>query len=135
MPSWTRVIAPELPEIPAFAHAAIAGDHIYVAGMIGVTDDFSAVVDGGIAAETRQALRHVDTILRACDASLADVVKVSAYLVDLAEWEAMNEGYVAVFGDRTPARIAVQCAGLLFGARVELDCVAYRGRTSGAFAS
>jgi enamine deaminase RidA (YjgF/YER057c/UK114 family) len=38
----------------------------------------------------------------------------------------MNEGYLAAFGAHTPARIAVQCAGLLFGARVELDCVAYR---------
>jgi 2-iminobutanoate/2-iminopropanoate deaminase len=127
MPSWTRVTAPQLPEIPAFAHAAIAGEHIYVAGMLGVKEDFSGAVDGGIVAETRQALRNVDTILRACDASLAEVVKVGVYMVDLGEWEAMNEAYVEAFGAHTPARIAVQVADLLFGARVEFDCVAYRG--------
>jgi 2-iminobutanoate/2-iminopropanoate deaminase len=123
---WTRVNAPGLPELPAFAHAAIAGDQIYVSGMLGLTEDFSAVVEGGIAAETRQALRHVERILAACDASLADVVKVTAYLTDLADWPAMNEAYIDVFGPHTPARTAVGCAGLLFGARVEFDCIAHR---------
>jgi 2-iminobutanoate/2-iminopropanoate deaminase len=127
-PSWDRITAPGLPELPAFAHAAVAGDDIYVAGMLGLTDDFSALVPGGIAAETTQALRHVDRILRACDARLADVVKVSVYMTDLSEWEAMNRAYVQVFGPLTPARIAVGVAGLLFGAAVEFDCIALRKR-------
>jgi 2-iminobutanoate/2-iminopropanoate deaminase len=127
MPSWTRLNVPELPEFPAFAHAAIAGDHIYVAGMLGLSDDFSGLVAGGIAAETTHALAHVDRILGACDASLADVVKITVYMTDLGEWEAMNEAYLAAIGPHTPARIAVGCADLLFGAKVEFDCVAYRG--------
>jgi len=125
--TWTRVNIPELPEFPAFAHAAIAGDHIYVAGMLGLSDDFSGLVTGGIAAETTQSLAHVERILSACDASLTDVVKVSVYMTDLSEWEAMNAAYIAAFGPHTPARIAVGCADLLFGAKVEFDCVAYRG--------
>jgi len=126
MHAWTRVNAPGLPELPVFCHAAVAGDTIYVSGMLGVEDDFSSVVAGGIGPETRAALAHVERILRACGASLADVVKVSAYLPDLGEWEAMNAAYVDVFGAHTPARIAVGCDALLFGARVELDCIAYR---------
>ena len=126
MPRWTRVNAPELPELPVFAHAAVAGDHIYVAGMLGLRDDFSGVVDGGIGPETTQAFRHVERILQACDASIADIVKVSVHMPDLGEWEAMNGAYLEVFGARTPARIAVGCASLLFGARAEFDCVAYR---------
>jgi 2-iminobutanoate/2-iminopropanoate deaminase len=126
MPAWRRVNAPHLPELPVFAHAAVAGDTIYVAGMLGLTDDFSGLVEGGIGPETTQALHHVERILGACGARLADVVKVSAYLPDLDEWEEMNRAYLEVLGPHTPARIAVGCAGLLFGARVELDCVAYR---------
>ena len=126
MASWQRVNAPGMPEFPVFAHAAVAGDHIYVSGMLGIKDDLSGTVDGGIAAETTQALRYVERILRTCDASLADVVKVSVYMTDLGEWEAMNEAYLEVFGPHTPARIAVGCAGLLFGAKVEFDCVAVR---------
>ncbi len=127
MSSWSRVNAPGLPEFPVFAHAVIAGDHIYVSGMMGLKDDFSGVVEGGIQAETTQALRHVERILNECGASLADVVKVSVYMPDLGEWDAMNRAYLGAIGAHTPARIAVGCAALLFGARVELDCVAYRG--------
>ncbi len=124
--SWTRVNAPDLPELPVFCHAAIAGDQIYVSGMLGLTDDFQGVVEGGIGPETTQAFRHVERILAACGATLADVVKVSAFLPDLGEWEAMNAAYLEIFGERTPARIAIGCSDLLLGARVEFDCVAYK---------
>jgi 2-iminobutanoate/2-iminopropanoate deaminase len=127
MPSWSRVNVPELPEFPAFAHAAVAGDHIYVAGMLGLSDDSSGMVEGGIAAETTQSFRHVERILKACHATLTDIVKVSVYMPDLGEWDDMNRAYLEVFGPLTPARIAVGCAALLFDARVEFDCVAYRG--------
>ncbi len=123
---WKRINAPELPELPVFAHAAVAGDHVYVSGMLGLKDDFSGVVDGGVGPETAQALRHVARILDACGGTLADVVKVSVYMRDLGEWEAMNAAYMEAFGARTPARIAVGCDDLLFGARVELDCTAVR---------
>jgi 2-iminobutanoate/2-iminopropanoate deaminase len=125
--AWQRIVVPGLPEFPAFAHAAIAGDHIYVAGMLGLEEDFSGVVEGGIGAETTQALHFVERILAACDAALSDVVKVSVYMTDLDEWGAMNAAYLEVFGPHTPARIAVGCASLLFGAKVEFDCVAFRG--------
>jgi 2-iminobutanoate/2-iminopropanoate deaminase len=127
MPSWTRVTSPEVPELPVFCHAAVAGDQIYVSGMMGLRDDFSDVVEGGIGPETTQAFRHVERILSACDATLADVVKVGVYMPDLEDWPAMNEAYLEVFGTQTPARFAIGCASLLFGARAEFDCVAYRG--------
>jgi 2-iminobutanoate/2-iminopropanoate deaminase len=54
-------------------------------------------------------------------------VKVSVYMTDLSEWGDMNAAYLEVFGERTPARIALGCASLLFGAKVEFDCVAFTG--------
>ena len=127
MSSWTRINAPDVPELPVFGHAAVAGDTIYVSGMLGATDDLSGMVPGGIGPETTQAFRHVERILKACDATLADVVKVGVYMPDLEDWPAMNEAYLEVFGAKTPARFAIGCASLLFGARAEFDCVAYRG--------
>ena len=126
MSSWERISASGVPELPAFAHAAVAGDHVYVSGMLGVAEDLSGVVAGGIGAETKQALALVERILDACGAGLADVVKVGVHMTDLGEWDAMNRAYLEVFGERTPARIAVGCASLLFGAKVEFDCIAYR---------
>lgn len=124
--AWERIVAPDVPEVPAFAHAAIAGDTVYLAGMLGMRDDFSGIVPGGIGAETAQAFVLVERILAACGAGLGDVVKVGVHMTDLGEWDAMNRAYLEVFGARTPARIAVGCAALLFGARVEFDCVAHR---------
>ncbi len=126
MSGWTRVNTPSLPTFPAFAHAAVAGDTIYVSGMIGLADDVSGLVEGGIGPQTTQALRFTERILRECGAELAHVVKVNVAMTDLGEWDAMNEAYLEVFGPDTPARIAVGCSSLLFGASVELDCVAYR---------
>ena len=127
MPNWERINSPDLPEFPVFGHAAVAGDTIYVSGMLGLDDASDGLVEGGIGPETRQAFRHVERILAACDATLADIVKVSVYMTDLSEWEAMNEVYLELFGERTPARIAVGCASLLFGAKVEFDCIAFTG--------
>ena len=127
MASWQRVNVPEIPEFPAFAHAAVAGPHIYVAGMLAIDGDGSGVVEGGIAEETRQCFTYVEQILKGCDATLADIVKVTCYLTDLGEWEEMNGAYLEVFGPHTPARIAIGCASLLFDAKVEFDCIAYRG--------
>jgi 2-iminobutanoate/2-iminopropanoate deaminase len=126
MTGWSRVIAPDVPEFPAFAHAAIAGDTIHVSGMLGLSEDGSGVVGGGVGPETTRSFELVERILHACDATLADVAKVTVYMTDLADWEAMNEAYLQVFGPRTPARIAIGCASLLFGARVEFDCIAHR---------
>jgi enamine deaminase RidA (YjgF/YER057c/UK114 family) len=127
MSDWQRINAPGLPEFPAFGHAAIAGPTIYVSGMLGLADDGKGVVEGGVGPETTRSFEFVERILRACDATLADVVKVTVYMTDLGEWDAMNRAYLEVFGERTPARIAVGCASLLFGARVEFDCIAHRG--------
>ncbi|MDP9134300.1 MAG: RidA family protein [Actinomycetota bacterium] len=127
MPSWTPVNSPDVAPFPAFSHAAVAGDHIYVSGMLGLNDAADGLVEGGVGPETTQSFRHVERILAACDASIADIVKVSVFMPDLGEWEAMNAAYLDVFGERPPARIAVGCASLLFGARVEFDCVAFRG--------
>jgi 2-iminobutanoate/2-iminopropanoate deaminase len=127
MSTWTRITAPDVRELPVFGHAAVAGDTIYVSGMLGATEDLSGLVPGGIGPETIQAFELVDRILAACGAKLADVVKVGVYMVDLAEWEEMNTAYLEAFGPGTPARIAIGCASLLFDAKLELDCIAYRG--------
>src|SRR5918997_1513768 len=117
MPSWRRINSPDLKEFPVFCHAAVAGDMIYVSGMLGLNDAGDGLVEGGIGPETTQSFRHVERILAACNASIADIVKVSVYLTDLDDGPAMNDAYLEVFGEHTPARIAVGCASLLFDAK------------------
>jgi 2-iminobutanoate/2-iminopropanoate deaminase len=121
-----RVNVEGVGRLPAFCHAVLAGDHIYVSGMIGAAEGELRLVPGGIRAETTQTLRNIEQILRGCDATFDDVVKVNVYLTDLAMFADMNEAYLDVMGQDPPARITVGVAALVLGALVEIDCVAYR---------
>ena len=127
MPAPRRVNADGVARLPAFSHASVVGDQIWVAGTLGTGPGKLELVPGGIGAETRQALGNVETILAACGATLLDVVKVNVYLSNMSTFAEMNEAYVEVFGDQPPARITVGGAELALGAAIELDCVAVTG--------
>ena len=123
-----RVNAEGLARLPAFSHAVVAGDFIYVSGTLGVKPNSMDLVEGGIGPQTTQTLRHIETILEACGASLNDVVKVSVFLADMGTFADMNEAYLRVMGSDPPARITVGRADLAFKAAVEIDCIAYKRR-------
>ena len=115
-----------LAKLPTFCHAVVAGDFIYVAGTLGALPGTMDLIKGGTGPETTQTLRNIETILKACGASLADVVKVNVFLADINTFQAMNEAYQQVMGTDPPARITVGGAALALGAAVEIDCVAYK---------
>jgi reactive intermediate/imine deaminase len=118
--------APGRPAAP-FSSAVRVGDVLYLAGQIGA-DSTGRLAPGGIEAETRQALENVRAALGRAGASMDQVVKCTAMLADMAEWEQMNRVYVTYFRpDRLPARSAFGTSGLARGARVELECLAAAG--------
>lgn len=99
-----------------------AGELIFVSGQVGFGPD-GALVSGGIEAEARQTLDNIAAVLEQAGASLADVVKVTVWLADLSEFPAFNAIYATYFPERPPARSTVQ-AGLMIGARVEIEAIA-----------
>ncbi|MEZ4863175.1 MAG: RidA family protein [Caldilineaceae bacterium] len=121
-----KVIVPGLAKLPAFCHAVIAGDFIYVSGTLGALSNSMELIAGGVGPQTVQTLRNIELILRACDATLADIVKVNVFLADMSMFPVMNEAYLQVMGADPPARITVGRAELALGAAVEIDCVAYK---------
>ena len=126
MPAIQKINVPGIARLPAFCHATVAGDQVFVSGMVGAPLGAMELVPGGTAGQTTQALRNIETILAACGCGLADVAKVNVYLTDMAGFGPMNEAYLGVFGAEPPARITVGCTALALGARVEMDCVAFR---------
>ena len=126
MSNAKKVTVSGLARLPAFCHAVIAGDFIYVSGTLGTKPGSRELVEGGTGPQTTQTLRHIERILQECDASLADLVKVNVFLADMQTFAAMNEAYLAVMGDEPPARITVGRAELALGAAVEIDAVAYK---------
>ena len=78
-----KVNVDSLGRLPAFCHAVVAGDFIYVAGTLGTKPGGLELVEGGTRAETTQTLRNIETILNECGASLPDLVKLNVYLADM----------------------------------------------------
>ena len=126
-----RVIVPELARLPAFCHATVAGDFIFVSGTLGTLPGSMQLAPGGVAGQTTQTLRNIETILQACGAGLDDLVKVNVFLADIDGFAEMNEASLAVMGDDPPARITVGKAGLALGPAVEIDAITYLPQKGG----
>jgi reactive intermediate/imine deaminase len=109
-----------------FSAAVRVGSMLYLSGQIGV-DETGHLVPGGIAAETRQTLENIRRVLEANGSSMDRVVKCTAMLADIAEWETMNGVYAGYFTKHPPARSAFAASGLALGARIELECWATVG--------
>ena len=125
------MIVPELARLPAFCHATVAGDFIFVSGTLGTLPGSMQLAPGGVAGQTTQTLRNIETILQACGAGLDDLVKVNVFLADIDGFAEMNEAYLAVMGDDPPARITVGKAGLALGPAVEIDAITYLPQKGG----
>ena len=107
-----------------------AGDWLVTAGQLGMKD--GELVAGGIVEQTRQAMANVRALVESEGATMADVVKTTVFLADIADWPAMNDPYVEAFGDHRPARSAFAVGALPMGALVEVEAWAYVGPSGGA---
>jgi 2-iminobutanoate/2-iminopropanoate deaminase len=124
--SIERIFPPNVPTPRGpYSPAVRAGDFIYVSGQGPIDPVTDKLTPGDIQHETRQVLTNIRSILAACDATLADVVKCSVFLKDGSEFKAMNEVYSEFFGANRPARTTVVCE-FVNPMRVEIDCVAYK---------
>lgn len=117
-----------LPKGLPFSEAVRVGDTLFLSGQVGVVPGKLELVPGGIKAETRQAMDNIKTTLEAHGYGMADVVKCTVMLADMAEWGTFNEIYRTYFSGRYPARSALGASGLALGARVEVECIAAKGR-------
>jgi 2-iminobutanoate/2-iminopropanoate deaminase len=119
------VSSPALPT-PAgpYSPGVIAGNLVFVSGQAG-RDPSTGVLPDGVEAQTEQALRNVEAILRAAGSGLPHVVRCGVFLVDIAEFPKMNGVYARMFGDHRPARTTVEVSDLPGGGLlVEIDAIA-----------
>ena len=114
------------PAIGPYAQATIVGNMVYTAGQVALDPATAQVVPGGIPEQTAQVMKNLAAVLEAAGSSLARVAKTTVFLVDMADFAAMNEVYGKAFGDHRPARSTVAVVGLPRGVRVEIECIAAR---------
>lgn len=112
-----------------YNQAVQAGGWLYCSGQIPLDPATGEMVGGGdVEAETRQVLRNLKAVLNAAGTEAAKVVRTTVYLIDLADFQAVNAIYAEMFGSGvSPARACVQVAALPKGSKVEIDCIAWLG--------
>lgn len=109
-----------------YSHAASSGEQglLHLSGQTPIDPATGRLVDGDVSTQARQVFTNLQAVLDAAGRTLDDVVKVNVYLVDMADFSAVNEVYATVFAEPYPARTTVAVAGLPLGARVEIELVA-----------
>ena len=121
------VIAPAdaAPPVRPYSHAVRIGDLLFCSGQIPIDPATGGLVAGDIRAQTERVLENVKLILTSQGLAFPQVVKATVFMVDLAEFAAMNEVYGRYFTGDFPARSTVQVAALPRGSRVEIEIVAH----------
>ena len=111
-------------ETPIYRPAVRAGDLVFVSGQIGLgPDGMAETLEGQIA----QVLVNLDKVLTDQGVERSQVVKATVFLTDMDDFPALNEQYREFFADPRPARSTIAVANLPFGARVEIEAIAYTG--------
>jgi 2-iminobutanoate/2-iminopropanoate deaminase len=116
------------PQAPAaigpYSQAIHSGDLVFLSGQVPIDPATGDLVVGDIAVQTERVLDNLGAVLAAAGATFADVVKTTIYLVDLGDFQAVNQTYAKRFAAAPPARATVQVSALPKGARVEIDAIA-----------
>ena len=100
------------------------GRWVLVSGQVG-TDDSGKITASDFGQEADQCFAHIRAALDYFGATMADVVRITAYITDLGLYREYSEARRRAFPLSPPASATVQVAGLLLGARVEVDATAY----------
>ena len=109
-----------------YAQAVVTRAHVFVSGQLPVRPDGLPLDDDGFEAQARQAIQNMLEILRAAGRSPQQLVKVTAYIVGIANWPRFNAVYASMLPDACPARSVVPVPELHYGYLVEIDAIAVR---------
>ncbi len=111
--------------IGPYSQAVVGAGLVHCSGQIALDPKSGELLAGDVRAQTERVLKNLEAVLVASGSSLAQVLKCNVFLMDMADFPAMNEVYGRYFpAANAPARATVAVAGLPKGARVEIDCVA-----------
>jgi reactive intermediate/imine deaminase len=117
--------------IGTYSQAVRCSDTVYLSGQIPLVPQTMELVDGGMEAQIRRVFDNLSAVATAAGGSLADVVKLNIYLIDLGQFALANQVMAGYFKEPYPARAAVGVAALPRDAQVEMDAVMVLGSGNG----
>ena len=101
-----------------------SGDFIFLSGQLGLDPASGEFVEGGVEAQTRQALQNIKNVLQEAGVDLSNVIKTSVFLSDIKDFSKMNAVYAEFFDNNPPARSTMQVGALPKSGLVEIEVVA-----------
>jgi 2-iminobutanoate/2-iminopropanoate deaminase len=107
-----------------YSHAMVAQGLVFVSGQLPIRPDGGALPDDGFETQARQAIQNMLEVLRAAGSGPEHLVKVTAYIVGVANWPRFNAVYASMLPDARPARSVVPVPELHYGYLVEIDAIA-----------
>jgi reactive intermediate/imine deaminase len=107
-----------------YTQAIVSGAHVFVSGQLPIRPDGHPLDDDSFEAQARQAIQNMLEIVRAAGSSPRHLVKVTAYIVGIANWSRFNAVYASMLPDACPARSVVPVPELHYGYLVEIDAIA-----------
>ncbi|MDR2896534.1 MAG: Rid family detoxifying hydrolase [Propionibacteriaceae bacterium] len=113
--------------IGPYSQAVATPDTVYCSGQVPIVPASGTIEAADIAGQTQQVLTNIQAVLAEADLTLANVVKTTIFLTDLANFQAVNRIYGEHFsGPVLPARSTVQVVALPMGALIEIEVIAQR---------
>ncbi|MGH8580503.1 MAG: RidA family protein [Gammaproteobacteria bacterium] len=109
--------------IGTYSQAVKVGEWVHLSGQIPLVPETMDMVAGDMRAQITQVFNNLSAVANAAGGSLADIVKLTVYLVDLGDFLLVNEVMAQYLSPPYPARAAVGVAALPKGARVEIDAI------------
>jgi 2-iminobutanoate/2-iminopropanoate deaminase len=110
--------------IGPYSQAIRAGDYLFLSGQLGL-DPATGQLTTGVIDQAEQAMSNLKNVLEAAGGTLADAVKTTIFVTDLAHFKSVNQVYGSHFRGSAPARSTVQVAALPLGGLVEIEMIAY----------
>jgi len=107
-----------------YSQAIVSRGHVFISGQLPIRPDGRALTEDGFEAQARQAIENMLAILGAAGSGPEHLVKVTAYIVGVANWPRFNAVYASMLPDARPARTVVPVPGLHYGYLVEIDAIA-----------
>lgn len=123
----TAITTAKSKPIGPYSAAIASGDYVHISGQIPLDAATGKLVAGDIQVQARQCMENLKAILEAAGLGFGNVVKTTIFLMDLADFQAVNGVYAPYMVEPYPARSTIQVAGLPMAARVEIEMIAYRG--------
>ena len=116
---------------PHYSPFTIGGGLIFVSGQLPLRPGRdTSLADAPFQDQVEQTLQNLKTVLQDAGADLAQVIKTTVYLSDIADWDELDEVYGRFFGSTRPSRSVVPTGPLHFGFRIEVEAIALATKDS-----